>query len=102
MKEMILKALTFLRVIDEHDGKISLTNIAVIIILTKLCFIQSASMVDIGALFIALMNYAGKKVMYQKEVKVEQASITEIENKISEMEGSISALNISSSLKKLN
>lgn len=36
MKDHIIKVLSFLRIIDAHDGMISLTNAALLIVLFKI------------------------------------------------------------------
>lgn len=63
MKQFILKALIFLKIVDEHDENISLTNVGLIVVLVKLAIVQSASIVDIGGLLLALLNYNAKKMI---------------------------------------
>lgn len=71
------KILTFLRIIDEHDGLISLTNVALFVVLFKIAFAASFSMVDAGALFVTLLSYQGKKLINKDKqedtVKIEDA-----------------------------
>jgi hypothetical protein len=55
--------LEFLRLVDAHDGQLSLTNIALIVVIVKLALIQNAGLTDIGALLLALANYNYKKVL---------------------------------------
>lgn len=61
MKDKIMKALIFLRIVDDHDQLLSLTNVALIIALAKLCMATSTSMTDIGGLFTVLLAYTSKK-----------------------------------------
>lgn len=96
--------LIFFRVIDEHDGKISLTNLAVIITLVKLSLAPATSIVDIGALCISLMNYAGKKLINQSATSKQEdplsPKVNEIEQKLAEVQSQISALSIQSGMKR--
>lgn len=61
MKQFICKALVFLRIVDRHDGLISLTNVAMIVIIVKLAMIQQASVFDLGTFFVAATNVNMKK-----------------------------------------
>lgn len=64
------RLLTFLRIIDPYDGNISLSNLAVIVILAKLCITTDTSMVDLGGLFVSLLNYSTKKYINKDINKV--------------------------------
>lgn len=55
------KILIFIRLVDVHDGLLSITNVALFVVLYKLFMVQTASITDIGALFIGLANYNVKK-----------------------------------------
>lgn len=56
------RVLNFLRLIDD-DGHLSLTNLAVIVILVKTAIAPTLSVTDIGALLIAVLNYAHRRVV---------------------------------------
>lgn len=57
-----MKVLAFLRIIDEHDGKLSLTNLAVIVALLKLALAsQVVAPTDLGTIIAALAAYQAKK-----------------------------------------
>lgn len=60
-KTLFCRILTFLRVIDEHDDKISLTNLALIIVMYKIFKSTDTSITDLGGLMVALMGYNYKK-----------------------------------------
>ncbi len=66
------KILEFLRIIDPHDGLISLTNVALLVVLGKLVIAPAVGITEIGGLLIALASYQGKK-MINKGASVEQA-----------------------------
>jgi hypothetical protein len=57
----VLRILIFTRVVDAHDLNLSFTNIALIIVLTKLMFVQTTSIMDLGALLVSLANFNLKK-----------------------------------------
>lgn len=100
-----MKALVWLRLIDEHDGNISLTNIALLIALVKLAVAPSASIVDIGALFISLASYQAKKVINKDEGKQEPAvsmiDVADMEKRISDLSSKVSAAQLSMGFKEL-
>ena len=58
----MIKVLQFLRLVDENN-QISLTNIAMIIVLVKLACAQQAGVADLGALMLALASYNCKKLL---------------------------------------
>ena len=63
------QVLTFFRIIDNNDGQISLTNIALMVVLYKLFKSTDTSMTDIGGLFIGLSSYSYKKYVNADLVK---------------------------------
>jgi len=62
MKPAIFGILRFFKLIDDSN-QLSLTNIALIIVIVKLAMIQQASMMDLGTLLLALANYNIKKYL---------------------------------------
>lgn len=73
----MINFLSFFRIIDPHDGQLSLTNVALIVVLGKILAASSVSIVDAGALFVALLSYQGKKVINKNKsddgLKIEDA-----------------------------
>jgi hypothetical protein len=61
MNPKLKRILVFFRLIDSYDENISFTNVALIVVLTKLMFVQTTSIVDIGALLVSLANFNLKK-----------------------------------------
>lgn len=57
-----MKVLRFLRLVDD-DGVLSLTNIAVMVILVKMAGVQVHSLTDITALITVLLSYQGKRYL---------------------------------------
>jgi len=62
MLSKILAVLSFLRITDESD-KLSLTNIALAIILYRICTMQSIESVDLISFAVALAGYQGKRLI---------------------------------------
>lgn len=60
------KALTYLRVQDEQ-ARISLTNIAMIVVLYKMCVTPASSFQDITGLAIAILGYQAKRFIEKKD-----------------------------------
>lgn len=56
----VIKALNWLRITDAQ-GRLSLTNIALLVCLVKLALVQSATLPDIGALFLSVTAYNFKR-----------------------------------------
>ncbi len=65
IKKAINKALQYLRVNDEN-GLVSLTNIAMILVLYKLAVTPALSIQDLTALFICILGYQFKRVAVKK------------------------------------
>ncbi|CAB4199832.1 hypothetical protein UFOVP1351_11 [uncultured Caudovirales phage] len=64
--------LTFLRITDPHDGLVSLTNLALWVVLVKIAAAGEVTLTDAGALFVTLLSYQGKKVINKGETTSEQ------------------------------
>lgn len=77
LKQYFIDFLVFTRFIN-GDGNLSITNIAVIIVLYKLACTPSTSITDCGALFLSLSHYGWKKYINKDNVN----QVTEIANKI--------------------
>lgn len=58
----MMNVLAFLRLTDD-DGLLSLTHIALMVVIAKVAFVQHASVVDLGGLLLGLANYSGKKII---------------------------------------
>lgn len=56
------KVLKYLRINDEK-GLISLTNIAMILVLYKLAVTPALNIQDLTALFVAVLGYQGKRII---------------------------------------
>lgn len=64
--QWINKVLIYLRIHDEKN-RLSLTNIAMLLVLYKLARTPSLDMQDLTALFIAVMGYQGKRFISTKK-----------------------------------
>lgn len=59
---MIKKVLTFLNLLD-NTGNLSISNVAVIVCITKMALVTQLSGVDSVALIGTLLNYAHKRIV---------------------------------------
>ena len=84
-------ALKFIRLLDEQDGHLSLTNVTLMICLGKLLMTPSLSIMEIGALCVSLATYHGKRY-YQ--AKNGQSEPTEIEAQVAELKSKVNSLTI--------
>lgn len=104
--KFIIKTMTFLRIIDQHDGQLSISNLAVLITLGKIAFAPTASLTEAGALFVALGNYAYKKHVNKGATSEDESSAIAAEvaattQKLSEIESKVSGIAMSMGIKKL-
>ena len=66
--KMLMKVGKFFRFID-NNNQLSITNIALMVVLIKLSLSPTTSLTETGTLLIALGNYAHKKRMDNNNVK---------------------------------
>ena len=102
----MLKLFGFLNLLDA-EGNLSITNVAVILVLIKLAFSPTASLTEAGMLLATLANYAHKRSTKQiKEEEVEEDLITpqvnQMQQKLNDMATQVSAMSIQSGIKKLS
>jgi hypothetical protein len=57
------RILIFFRLVDAHDGLISLTNLALIVVIVKLVLVKTPGLTELGTLLLALANYNAKKLL---------------------------------------
>jgi hypothetical protein len=69
-----MKLLNWLRITDEQ-GNLSITNVAVLIVLIKLAIAPAVSLTEVGGLLIALANYSSKKL-----IKIKQEPVQSVDN----------------------
>lgn len=69
MKQKLLDILIFLRICDEHDNSLSITNLAMFVVLYKLAVVTNTSVIDLGTLLVALGGYNLKKFINADMVK---------------------------------
>lgn len=98
------KVLSFFNLLDA-EGNLSITNLAVIVVLVKLAISPSASLTEAGTLLIALANYAHKRAVNKNsqvlEVDPLKPQVDEISKKLEDMSSQVSALALSSGLTKV-
>lgn len=57
----LVSFLAFVRIVDAHDGGVSLTNCALIVCIVKLAILKTFDLPDLAALMGVLMSYAHKR-----------------------------------------
>lgn len=100
------RALEFLRLVDPHDGQLSLSNIAVWVVLAKVALIRDAGMVDVGALLVAMLNYAYKRrvnsiVEAGPDASPVDAKVAEVEARLEDIASKVNAQQIALGIRKL-
>lgn len=86
----------FLNLLDAQ-GKLSITNVAVIVCLLKLAFAPAASITEAGTLLVALANYAHKR--YTNAAPEPEQPDQELQKKLDEMQSTVSNLALKAGLK---
>lgn len=89
------KIVNFLNLTDAA-GKLSITNLAVLICLVKLAISPSASITEAGALLVALGNYAHKRAI---NAIPEPTDTSAIDSKVEEIQATVSNLALKAGLK---
>ena len=86
----------FLNLLDAQ-GKLSITNVAVIVCLLKLAFAPAASITEAGTLLVALANYAHKRIVNNTPAAPE--ADPELQRQLDEMQSTVSNLALKAGLK---
>lgn len=88
LKEGFFKVGQFLRLIDENRV-LSITNIALWVIIAKIAAVQEASMTDIAALLTVVFNYAYKRYVKAKEPKEEDTALVKYDKKLEDFQSQL-------------
>lgn len=107
LKSKFFWILSFLNLTD-RGYKLSISNIAVIVVITKIALAQNVGLTEAGALLITLMNYSHKRFESNKAIKEEaknslskdksaqevsvESSIKQVQEQVSSLVSSISNL----------
>lgn len=86
----------FLNLLDAQ-GKLSITNVAVIVCLLKLAFAPAASITEAGTLLVALANYAHKR--HTNATPEPEQPDQELQKQLDEMQSTVSNLALKAGLK---
>jgi hypothetical protein len=105
MIKSIKKTANFFSLLDS-EGRLSITNVAVIIVLAKLAISPSASITEAGSLLVVLANYAHKRITNNQasdkteDVQNQINSAINLNSKqLESLESKVSALAISAGMK---
>lgn len=77
LRRFVLRTLTWFRLVDEDDGQLSLTNLAVWVALGKLVFVAAATVLDLGTFSGAMLAYgykAHRKARVEADVAIAEAT----------------------------
>lgn len=108
MKIKLFTFLRFIRILDEHEHRLSMTNIALIVVVVKIAFVGNASVADLGALFTGLLAYSYKKTIPRQVVTTSQeitqvkATLDQLTTKIESVESKASQLAVAAGFKKMS
>ncbi len=79
---MIKKLFNVLALLDSEQKQLSLSNIALYVILVKLALTTNVSLPEVGALLLALLNYGHKRHVANAAAQVEAVASNELANKV--------------------
>ncbi len=68
MIDLIKKVLAFCNVLDDNGG-LSITNISVIVLVTKLAITSNPDLATVGTTVIAMLNYMHKRSVINTDAK---------------------------------
>jgi hypothetical protein len=80
----VKRLLVFLRLVDDHDGLISLTNTLMLVAIAKVAFIKTFTLTELTALIVATAAYVWKGTGRRR------AAVTE--ERIKAVEGAVKAV----------
>lgn len=96
--------LNFFNLLDSEQ-RLSITNVAVLVVLVKLALSPSASITEAGMLLATLANYAHKRVTNQNNQTPEEDTLTpqvnDMQKKLEDMATKVSGLAMSAGIKKM-
>jgi hypothetical protein len=86
------KALSFLNLLD-RSKKLSLTNLALYVLIVKIALVPQLSVADGAVLFLGILNYMHKRFEANKSSKIEATEQSEVVAKLrKEMEEQLSVV----------
>lgn len=65
-RQKVKRLLAFLRLTDCYDSNLSLTNIALMVVIGKVAFNPNPTLTELGVLLMGLLNYNAKKYLNLK------------------------------------
>lgn len=96
--EKITHYLNFLSLIDK-EGKLSISNLAVLVVLAKLIFSPSESITEAGTLFTVIGNYAYKRYVNSQPDQTSSVS-DDVKSQLDEVKSQVNALSLSQGINK--
>lgn len=84
IKKLALKVLDFCSLIS-HDKKLSITNIAVIVLITKMALAPSIDWPTTAALMLSLLNYSHKRVNVTKDLSLNKTLIEDVKTEMGKL-----------------
>lgn len=96
--EKVKPWLEFLSLVDK-EGKLSISNLAVIVVLAKLIFSPSESITEAGTLFTVIGNYAYKRYVNSQPDQTLTVS-DEVKSQLDEVKSQVNALSLSQGMKR--
>ena len=95
-KKQVLRALQFLRIVDEKNN-LSITNLAIMITLGAMLMRPEIQAMDIGALVAALVAYQAKRFTGAATPETEAEDIKKI---VADLQSKVVALQIGNQMKR--
>lgn len=93
---MLKKALNFLNLLDS-ESRLSITSLAMYVVLVKVAVAPSPSLIDLGSLLLVLLNYAHKRIVVSSAAAEEGGKIqvfSEVERTVEELKSKVNAMAI--------
>ena len=91
MKTVLNKVLRFLNLSD-RAGNLSITNIAVIVVITKIALAPTFTITECAALLVTLLNYGHKRIQSAKAEQVVKVDLSNVESAIQSIQSQVDTL----------
>jgi len=99
---IFFKLLSFLNLLDSAGTSLSITNIALIVVITKLGMTATFDWPTASALLLTLLNYAHKRVSNQEDTaSIDPSLVGQLQSDVDKLKSNMSVLSINAGIKNI-
>lgn len=105
MNPKVQAVLVFLRLVDSHDGNLSLTNLAVIAAIAKFAFLPISGVFETAAMAVIFASYIAKKYLNKNAAPKSDAELSaridSLDSRMDEMQSKVTAMSVQAGIRNL-